>query len=409
MVSVPNVSERLAHGYAYWHACALIYEILVARDIKIQPSIGHFVTNGQMGHRLASTILDNSVHELRLEDWYPRAEYVLPGTPVEHLVREYRQFPMELFQWNRMSRKTYHLPHSLVAALSSATFNEISWRDITWPHDAFIITLERPFVVEYDGGGRELFDTVLVSQVPMVPGGPKRLTIRLMQAPKHPGVELGFSGQQMEHYRGLVRRGAWSKAWDLCEEVRMRMVAEYPTIPGACGATLDVDLESDEPVRLEYDDLNQIYADGVQLEQSDLDTTRRQRSEAMIVALRIAVGWALYRETMSPDRIATVKHRHGSRQLSGGRSGVITNPEEVHHILGKSDLGRASSGAGSRRTLEEGGYKRPHWRGPHKRRRQGAPPDAPRTVRIPAVLVREDLVPLFGIIGGTQTVVFFEE
>ena len=50
-------------------------------------------------------------------------------------------------------------------------------------------------------------------------------------------------------------------------------------------------------------------------------------------------------------------------------------------------------------------FVRPHWRRGYKRRPKGSAPTAEKTVKVPPVLVREDLVPIYGLVGGTTSIV----
>ncbi len=113
----------------------------------------------------------------------------------------------------------------------------------------------------------------------------------------------------------------------------------------------------------------------------------------------------LYLENLSSESLADVQaSKCKTRQISGGAPAVITEPDRIFEVVGK---GRISSNevSDNKKSRSSVGFVRPHWRRAHYKRAHGAPQNAPKTIRVPAVLVRADLVPLYGIVGGTSTVV----
>lgn len=406
----PDVSERLAHTFACWQIAAFAHESWALAEGKNLFADDLTEARIKMGHRLIPAIMNQRIKEIRFEEWQPlfsneKVYQTLPGC----LAGEYATFPLEIFQWNRNSRRVFHLPHTLIAALSSATYGEITWDKITWPHDSFVITLERPLRLEVDGVGED-YDTIMVNLLPFGVDGSRVPKVRLFQAPKKQGVRLGLTRSALDRYLTVLKRKQWMKAYDICEKEYAPIAALYPTIPGSCGVTAHYQSE-DEKVALEIDleDLWEgVTAGDKKPAKVDNMPVRRAKAEIGLVALRIAVGWSLYLETMSTDRVKTCKNPHPPKQLSGGYSGTITNPEEVFHILGQGRITKASEHQ-QRRLVEEGGFVRPHWRRAHKKRPAKSPPDAPKSVKVLQKLIREDLVPLFGIIGGTRSVMFLNE
>lgn len=407
----PDVSERLSHAFAYWQCCALVYEAWLREDAtrkKLSPLAEKTMDIGQ---RLVPTIMDNRISEISLDEWMPAPEYKEMDNTISTLGDEFAWFPLQLFQWNRNSRRVFHLPHTLVASLSAAEFGDVTWNDVMWPHDAFIVTLEKPFSINSLDGKTEYYDTIMANILPIGEGGRKTLCVRLFQAPKTSGKRYGLTRSEREKFVKEMKRRRWQKAIDICEDVRLGMQSDYPSVPGSCGCAIDSNLEGDAPVIIAFQDQ---LAMGSTINQSrlishdNLRETQRGKLEISIVAMRIVVGWALYLETLSTDRIKTEKNQRKAKILSGGHPGSITNPEDIFHIVGRSEL-RSGGSNNQRRSVEEGGFIRPHWRRAHKRRPIDSAPDAPKTVKVPQKLIREDLVPLFGIIGGTKSVMFLED
>lgn len=412
--TTPDVSERLSHIFAYWHCAALVYEAWLQEDATHSTLSAQAKATMSMGRQLVPTIMDNRITDAVIDDWRPAPEYrslrnVIGGA----LAEQYCWFPVQLFQWNRNSRRTFHLPHTLAAALSAAEFGDVTWNDITWPHDAFIITLEKPFSIESAGGDFEHFDTIMVNLLPIGEKGRKSLCVRLLQAPKRSGHRHGLSQKDLSKFLKEKKRRNWDRAFKICEDARLKMVKDYPTPPGSCGYGIDPDLESNQLVAVAFQEGMQVASGPTAGEATLFDPNKlggfeKQKMEIATVAMRIVIGWALYLETLPSERVEQVKNKHSSRTLSGGSLGVITNPDNIFHIVGNSRLGKGSQSR-QRRTVEDGGFIRPHWRRAHKRRPIGSSPDAAKTIKVPQKLIREDLVPLFGIIGGTKSVMFLED
>ncbi len=407
----PDVSERLSHAFAYWQCCALVYEAWL-RDDATRGNLSLLAEKTRdIGQRLVSTIMDNRVREISLEEWMPAPEYKEMDNTISTLGDEFAWFPLQLFQWNRNSRRTFHLPHTLVASLSAAEFGDVTWSDVTWPHDSFVITLEKPFSINSLDGKTEHYDTIMANILPIGEGGRDALCVRLFQAPQTTGKRYGLTRSERDKFMKALKRKRWQKAIDICEDVRLSMQSDYPSVPGSCGCAIDSDLEGNAPVLISFQDQ---LAEGSNISHAhlisheNLRETQRGKLEISIVAMRIVVGWALYLETLPTDRIKTEKNTRKARVLSGGHPGTITNPDDIFQIVGRSEIGSGSHSS-QRRSVEEGGFTRPHWRRAHKRRPIGSAPDAPKTIKVPQKLIREDLVPLFGIIGGTKSVMFLED
>lgn len=414
--NTPDVSERLTHMFAYWQTCALFYESIVRGSVagKAPPTA---LKTMDMAHRLIPTIMDQSVESISMDDWNPAPECINETilNPINFLGDEYAHFPLELFEWNRKSRRVFHLPHTLVAALSAATFGDVTWSEMTLPYNSFIITLERPFQVCSYGEVMEKYDTILVSKLPIQMDGRSALSIRLVQAPKNPGVRLGLTQSQLNRYLTLLKRKRWDKAASLCEDILLNMFNEYPTAPGSCGFLVFL---YEDGTTLIQEDLDTAYVMAASSEnnyenaqpfsEAEISSVKKHKLEISQVALRIVIGWSLYLENLSPERVTPIPNTRSAKRLGGGNSGIITNPTEVFHIAAKSRMANRS-GTHHRHSVEEGGFVRPHWRRAHKKRPAGSPSDALKTIKMPRTLVREDLVPLFGIIGGTETVVFLDD
>lgn len=69
-------------------------------------------------------------------------------------------FPFVFFSWNRGSRRIYYLTKEMELMLASTSLENISWSDIRFPFDNFVLSLETPII---DNEGRK-YDSILISR-----------------------------------------------------------------------------------------------------------------------------------------------------------------------------------------------------------------------------------------------------
>jgi hypothetical protein len=409
----PDVSERLAHTHAMWLQHYLTYEVEVAIRLERGEVSLTDMELAKNGRKLANTILDKTIQSLTPIDWVPIPKLVRPRSVGHTLHNVYGYFPLELFEWNRTSRRVFHIPHSLTAMLASAKFPDMCWSDIQWPYDSFIITLEKPLVIDSYESKKESYDTIMISRLPILAGGGDAISLRLLQRPTQSGATLGMSQRDMERFDRLMKKRLFERALYFSESRRLEFGKYYPTVPGACGIVFLDHLESDTRIHLELDSIpttiGTIEANFPAEHMGEEQALLQQKLEISMVAMRIAVGWMCYLETLSSDS-TTWRQPTGHNRKIGEEchSAVITEPGHICDIIGKGriDQKEVTSVSSSRNSQ---GFVRPHWRRAHKRRPIGSPPGSEKSLRIPPKLVREDLVPLYGIIGGTKTTIIFEE
>ena len=409
----PDVSERLAHTHAMWRQHYLTYEVEVAIRLERGEVSAADSKLAQNGRKLATTILDNNIHRLTPTEWVPIPKLVRPRSVGHTLQNVYGYFPLELFEWNRTSRRVFHIPHSLTAILASAKFPDMRWSDVQWPFDSFVITLEKPLVIDSYDSKKESYDTIMISRLPILEDGGDAISIRLFQRPTQSGATLGMSQRDMERFDRLMKKRLFDRALYFSESRRLEFGKYYPTVPGACGIVFLDNHESDTCIHLELESISTSIGTieaNFPAEDTGVDQILlQQKLEISLVAMRIAMGWMCYLETLSSD--STTWRQHSVRKRGTDEnchSAVITEPGHICDIIGKGwiDQNEVTSVSSSRNSQ---GFVRPHWRRAHKRRPMGSPPGSEKTLRIPPKLVREDLVPLYGIIGGTKTIIIFAE
>lgn len=423
----PNVTERLQHALAQWQSLYFLYETLMELESKTKPLDPDYLRWSKNAHRLPEVILDNSVEMLDPRHWFPLESMVGPlsttpedaGSDVLSSLRRYMSFPSELFMWNRMSRRVFHLPPGLQALLASASFPEIPWSDVLWPHDSFIITVEKPLVMIGDYGERDEYDTILVTKLPHeLDGG--HISVRLLDRPSRDGVKVGYTTDDVKRIKSALKKDDYRKAVHTARRKSAQLSKIYNRMNGSTSCALEIRLRGDAMIALEAKQLMELEFSGIHTpgtfigdakpEWDTIPRIEQARYEVMSVACRIAIGWTLYLESLS-TKPGALEHSPPQKQKKqnrvGGAIAVITEPEEICRIVGRGRFDPSEYGV-TKEACNGQGFIRPHWRRAHWRRPRGSPPNAPKTVKIPALLIRADLVPLYGIIGGTKTIVMEE-
>lgn len=408
--NTPDVSERLAQTFATWQMYFLGHEIEVAMQHQQGKASREDMAASQKGTRLPHVILNNNITDLNISDWQPLEQF---ASEIGKRIVQYENFPYELFRWNRASRRVFHLPHSLEAMLAAAEFPDMDWQDVLWPFDSFIVTVEKPIVVRHPIGGiDQAFDTIMVTKTDTSKGF--QVHLRWIHTPSTPGKKLGLNVSEINRFRSLLKKGRINDAAKLWDKRYKEIFRFCPFQIGSQNVVIDVVQDSDggrgkittEPHEL-YEKLGGMS--DWRGQELGYDESSRSFFEGLSVTLRIVVGWMLYLESLTKD---SAEWRPGAksrtRLMVGGAPSIITEPDQICTIVGKGriDPSEVTSELGQRCSK---GFVRPHWRRAHYRRPAGSSHDAPKSQRIPPVLVRSDLVPLYGIIGGTSTVVISEK
>ena len=387
-----NVSERLSHAFAEWQMFLLWYEMEVASLNHAGTLTQQDVLDSQIITKLPHTILDNSIKNLNIDDWKLSKIELCPDN-LRGSHHAYELFPYELFKWNRNSRRVFHLPTSLKTLLETANLPNITWDDILWPFDSFIVTIEEPITINYPDKRIIKFDTIMVTKTNSVTGG--YLTLRWIQTPTKSGQKFGFNDREIELFRRNLKnrkikemRDFWDKKYETQKEL-------FQSNTGSQSINFNINWNTSQKIITETNELIKSYF-GV----NSPTGIERSFCEALSAVLRIVVGWMLYLESLPKNTTEWRKpDKKGNLRSMGGLTHVITNPENICDIAGKSYLSTSETMSSGQRNHK--GFVRPHWRIGYRRRNSEK--------KIPPVLVRADLVPLYGIVGGTTTIVNTEE
>ncbi len=398
------VSERLSRMLRFWKdvcwSCEMLAHTTVPgadieatlRDV-MPPAVSRYETFERL-------VYDQTVQKLTLSDWLPTRKQ--NETFVK--LQSFRMFPLEFFEWSRKSRRSFELPAGLSRVFGLATYPKMDWSDVILPYDSFAIVLEEPLRVEEQEDIWLEYDTILVTKLPLL----GHIQMRLINKPVVAEDEDHVPDNVKRRIRMFIERGETEKAerWVTTEfeTVEKRIVVT----PGWRTTVLfsDADIETKTSVALEVADF--AARPEFHLRANELEggiEGNLWRLEPFSIAAKIVVGWCMYMDSLTSTDIAwREKRRKKVVRGSRGVTGVITEIDHICTVLGKARLDASVySGTEVSQNASSGFFKRPHWRRRHKKRPPGTPPGSPKTVRVPTLLIRPDLVPFFGIIGGTHT------
>lgn len=115
------------------------------------PPGGPFETWGQFRHAILNL----------LEGEFPFEKFVSDNIPFRQIAGMIADFPTHFYAWNRFSRRVFHVTRPLQALLNGTSLQEVSWRDVHWPFEAFMVTLDVPII----GSEGEEYDALLFARL----------------------------------------------------------------------------------------------------------------------------------------------------------------------------------------------------------------------------------------------------
>lgn len=398
--------ERLEETLGYWQDnCWFMEAFIVARasERKLLNAPELIAPQLHNWKKFEQTVFDNTTHMLKDSEWGSsrrmREEFWAFGSM-------YR-FPFEFFEWSRKSRRAFHLPSGLWQVFVEATYPEIRWSDVLLPFESFIITLDGGIQINMDDGGLSfIYDTILVARTGVGSG----VSIRLIRAPLAPKENRRLSEDVKHRFETLHKRGDQKKTLAFLEKKYQEWNDAIIYPPALESVVFFKDkVDSKSRVALEPSDI----VDGLEAYEQAGFPSREEAEEvcaALSDAAKIVVGWCLYLRTLTASSMSWKSlERRKIKRGTRGVTGIITQPEHLCTILGEARLDPVAYGLSEPRSQNSGFFKRPHWRRAHFARPRGSAPTAVKSVEVPPLLIRKDLVPLFGIIGGTKTEVLPDE
>jgi hypothetical protein len=400
-------SERLQEMLEYWQDLCWYWESRLRAEVGYVPDdpmvVPSHITKWKEFEQI---VFDNTIPAISIEEW---------GVPPE-LYQEFRGFigmhlfPLEFFEWSRKSRRVFNLPQGLCQVLGQATYPEVRWKDVLWPFDSFVITLEYPIQCEDMPGVWSRYDAILVTKIPET----GHVELRMMRAPHTDKKKRRIPDKSKRRFELLLKRGDEKKTVDFLGKTWTTWSSNMKSSPGwrTCHLVGKHKLSSNDKVKIDPEDLMSKPSDEM-MERVRYTWGSEEylwMVEPISWAAKIAVGWCLYLQTLSSLQVSwAIKKTNIQKIGSRGVTGVITNVDNICTVLGEARLDPSSYGVNDQPSQDSGLFKRPHWRRAHYRRPRGSHPRALKTVAVPPLLIRKDLIPFFGIIGGTKTEVISED
>lgn len=405
-----STSLRLAETLNHWKdACWYTQTLLNLAFGKKSEQELWYPEQARHWRTFEQKVFDNSTQYLKTADWM-----ILKRTPESDLLFPYQTFPFEFFEWSRKSRRVFEIPADLQHAFATAAFPNITWADVLMPFDSFAVKLATPLVVEDRPGKWTQYDTILVSKITFhdLQGKPSQLIVRVLGPTFDGEKEPRLQEKDFRRVSLLAKRGQENEAMEKLKKMWAERSGSLKSTPGWRNLVLHsyktpnrhLEIETEHFIKRLDSDTRQKIKGGIE--------EATWRAEPSSWAAKIAVGVMLYLQSLSNTPLPWREQRqpHRSQKGSRGVTGIITSPEYICAIVGRGIIDPSTYGLNDPNKHEGSQFfVRPHWRRAHMRRSPGSAPNAPKDVKVPPVLVREDLVPLFGIISGTKTKILPEE
>lgn len=353
----------------------------------------------RMWRKFRRTVLNQNVMELEWEDWildlsHPHFEIMRRCYDMLAL------FPLEFFEWSRMSRRVFSIPQEEQYLFEIATMPDIRWRDVTWPFASYMIELATPILL-VESDTEYWCSHVLVSRLGAKEDDKQHaIRIRLLT---NRGARPFYTHKQRKTVLAALKDD---------DEVRVMQVMQSSFAglldDNLMQGTLEFylfDTRSDSPdslVHLEDESLaRRLQTPHASDFNRFLVEMGPGAQEGLMRVTRIVVGFCLWLDSLGPSPRLMWQRRKPGRTYAGA-PGIITQEINICKIIGRGVIDPARYSASAKK-LKGQGFVRPHWRRQHWKRPAYTPPEHPKTIRVPAKLINEDLVPYFGILAGSIT------
>lgn len=393
-----QASERLKEMLHRWKMEWWIYELSVRikfrhdRDV-LERRLAKVPKWRQYEH----VVLDNKIRDV---DWghFAGSDEAFGEMP---WLQSASSFPTELFYWNRESRRVYILPKELQDKFVEGTYPNLQWPDFKWPLDYFLLTLEQPLLAEDRVGVWVKYDTIFVSR--HSDGKNEQVSMRILREPtKH--ADTSRYVPKFTAADKLVTRGEYDRALQMYRRGVKNYDKENPTRQGWREIPLYQNIIGpvDPAMRIAPTDfLGMVQRDHpshVSFSEADFE----EHAERMSIFAKMVVGTCLFINTFtSPPSPRPIKRPPGNR----GVTGIITDADHICDVIGKGVIDPVVFGIREPRERASPMFVRPHARRGFWRREAGSPPNAPKTIWVPKTIVRKDLIPEYGLMSGTETLI----
>jgi len=326
-------------------------------------------------------------------------------------ITDYSLLPQDLLFWAAGPRRVFHLRQDICELLEAILVNNVRWKDLEWPLDSFIISLEKPIS---DKKNSLSYDTILIYH--FEEKGVAKIGIRLF--PKELREVEMIDDKLIKQLEKTFIRGYWIK-WallsDLAELKRDKKCGMPQYVIPKFKEVMDL------KVRTTFTHLSQKSIKGYDLRKLDLTILGSDpHFDIANQAVRIIVGFCLL---LSMDDVQsktlewqTIKPRSHQKKRQGSlrfkERKIITDEAMVHYVLSKNVLSQQAKQIIMTTQAQKaaGQYdedKAPFWRIAHHRRPPGKGHDInfPKTVKVKATIVNADMLLPGELPGGAITII----
>ncbi|XLQ19734.1 MAG: hypothetical protein ACKUBY_04025 [Candidatus Moraniibacteriota bacterium] len=390
-----HVSDRLNKAVALWEdVCFLVQQFTIAglrnkkyknsRKPDFQGPVKHY-------KEFRQHILKNAVDGDYDYDKFTGSYELSAG-----VLRNVGPLPMNLFAWNKHSRKTLSLTSNVQTLLSATSLDGFTWQDIKWPFKSFVLTLDDPII----GARDKEYDIILVSEV----GGfiDRRDRMEMKHFILFPRTLCDYKSLDKQKISKAVKKGRIS-----VEKIKKKLLLLtegildefHVTTRGYKGDILtdpvSQSLEADQSKftkRLEVAGFNTVKDLTQKMEEEDI----YMMYSACDKAQHIVLSTCMYMESLSMGNFSDHdSNKKRNSHLETNECAMVTCPDDIFDItLADSDLYEKSveivSEIHKTRVSRE---KSVHWRRGHWRKAWGSygSVNAPKTWIQPCLVNKDRL------------------
>lgn len=324
--------------------------------------------------------LRNDLLKIRPNNPFPSEKYI-PGKSNHSLTL----VPLEIASWCTHSRRIFSLSPAMQEAFASIHMGNITMEDTVWPFPSFGIELAAPITIKDQGYG-----FILVSKAedvyPQTDWEKHQLLdmqkVQILRfIPNQFRFWRNLDSEKIDKFRRLIKNKNFGKAADLYEGLGKHIRKQLQ----GYGAEI-LTLVNDSSALVE----------------------NFVNENPLGVFVRIIANLGLYLDNLpsSNTKENVVEWKQEPRKDPQAKS-LITDGSLICSVSHTHVLDSMIVDERSDKSCPTGRMVIPHWRRAHKRRPRGMGhiPDAEKTVKIPAVLVRADRVPEYGLPSGSQSII----
>lgn len=320
------------------------------------------------------------------------------GPEVQKYLGDIGDLPMGLFIWTNSSRRVFHLSSEIQTLFSATSLEGINWKDVTWPFDSFVLTLDDP-ISDKEGN---LYDCILVSKVSECIPELKMSGSEIYQIYAFHTMLSNFKSYSFIDRENLVKylkKEAWDKVSKFADNKYQGISPRGETRHGYINFTL----AGDEPVSNFFSkeiELNpKLKEKSISGDPYVTDYSVGDKAAHLIVSL------CLYLSTLSSQEIRPTKWMAVPRDKTFDQK-AIAKRSQVFVITSKHKLTKQDEEVIAEiKKSRSSQLKCTHWRRGHWRKRpgEGINPDAPRIVHVRPCLINPGRLPEGSIPSGSKT------